>query len=123
MRCPALMKPDATAKALTQDGFYITGDVFRRDPDGFYYFIGRADDMFVSGGENIYPGEIEAMLERHPDIHQAVVVPIDDELKFKKAGRLCRGAARRWAERRSDPTIRTRQRRALLASAAGLGRA
>ena len=89
MRCPALMNgyhnlPEATAKALTADGFYVTGDVFRRDADGFYYFVGRADDMFVSGGENIYPGEIEAMLERHPDIHQAVVVPIDDELKFKK---------------------------------------
>src|SRR6516164_7206705 len=89
MRCPALMNgyhnlPDATAKAFTRDGFYITGDVFRHDAGGFYYFVGRADDMFVSGGENIYPGEIEAMLERHPDIHQAVVVPIDDELKFKK---------------------------------------
>jgi long-chain acyl-CoA synthetase len=89
MRCPALMTgyhnlPEATAKALTADGFYITGDVFRRDTGGFYYFIGRADDMFVSGGENVYPGEVEAMLERHPDIHQAVVVPVDDELKFKK---------------------------------------
>jgi len=76
--------PEATAKALTADGFYITGDVFRRDSDGFYYFVGRSDDMFVSGGENVYPGEIEAVLERHPDIHQAVVVPVDDELKFKK---------------------------------------
>ncbi|MGC2201776.1 MAG: class I adenylate-forming enzyme family protein [Stellaceae bacterium] len=89
MRCPALMNgyhnlPEVTAKALTPDNFYITGDVFRRDADGFYYFVGRADDMFVSGGENIYPGEVEAMLERHPDIQQAVVVPIDDELKFKK---------------------------------------
>jgi long-chain acyl-CoA synthetase len=89
MRCPALMTgyynlPDATAKALTQDGFYITGDVFRRDRDGFYFFVGRSDDMFVSGGENVYPGEIEAVLERHPDIHQAAVVPVDDELKFKK---------------------------------------
>jgi acyl-CoA synthetase (AMP-forming)/AMP-acid ligase II len=89
MRCPALMNgyhnlPEVTAKALTADGFYVTGDLFRRDVDGFYYFIGRADDMFVSGGENIYPGEIEAMLERHPDIHQAAVVPVDDELKFKK---------------------------------------
>ena len=89
MRCPALMNsyhnlPEATAKVSASDGFYITGDVFRRDAEGFYYFIGRADDMFASGGENIYPGEIEAMLERHPDIHQAVVVPIDDELKFKK---------------------------------------
>ena len=89
MCCPALMNgyhnlPEATAAALTPDGFYITGDVFRRDIDGFYYFVGRADDMFVSSGENIYPGEVEAMLERHPDIQQAVVVPIDDELKFKK---------------------------------------
>jgi acyl-CoA synthetase (AMP-forming)/AMP-acid ligase II len=89
MRCPGLMNgyhnlPDATARAMTADGYYITGDVFRRDADGFYYFIGRADDMFVSGGENVYPGEVEKMLERHPDIHQAAVVPIDDELKFKK---------------------------------------
>jgi long-chain acyl-CoA synthetase len=89
MRCPALMSgyhnlPEATRYALTEDGFYITGDVFRRDCDGFYYFVGRADDMFVSGGENVYPGEVEKMLERHPDIHQAVVVPVDDELKFKK---------------------------------------
>jgi acyl-CoA synthetase (AMP-forming)/AMP-acid ligase II len=89
MRCPALMNcyhnlPEATARALTPDGFYITGDVFRRDAGGFHYFVGRADDMFVSGGENIYPGEVEKLLERHPDIHQAAVVPVDDELKYRK---------------------------------------
>jgi acyl-CoA synthetase (AMP-forming)/AMP-acid ligase II len=89
MRCPALMNgyhnlPEATARTMTADGFYVTGDVFRRDADGFHYFVGRADDMFVSGGENVYPGEVEKLLEQHPDIHQAVVVPVDDELKFKK---------------------------------------
>jgi acyl-CoA synthetase (AMP-forming)/AMP-acid ligase II len=89
MRCPALMTeyhnlPARTRQALTEDGFYRTGDVFRRDADGFYTFVGRADDMFVSGGENVYPGEVEKMLERHPDIHQAVVVPIDDEIKGQK---------------------------------------
>lgn len=89
MRCPALMNgyhdlPEATARAMTADGFYITGDVFRRDADGFHYFVGRADDMFVSGGENIYPGEVEKLLERHPEIHQAAVVPVDDELKYQK---------------------------------------
>jgi long-chain acyl-CoA synthetase len=89
MRCPALMNgyhnlPEATARAMTEDGFYDTGDVFRRDRDGFFAFVGRADDMFVSGGENIYPGEVEKLLERHPDIHQAAVVPIDDELKYQK---------------------------------------
>ncbi|HXF88992.1 MAG TPA: class I adenylate-forming enzyme family protein [Xanthobacteraceae bacterium] len=88
MKCPALMngyhnRPDVPPP-FTADGFYITGDVFRRDDNGFYYFVGRSDDMFVSGGENIYPAEVERMLERHPDVAQAVVVPIEDEIKGQK---------------------------------------
>jgi long-chain acyl-CoA synthetase len=88
MKCPALMlgyhnRPDV-APPLTPDGFYIAGDVFRRDADGFHYFVGRTDDMFVSGGENIYPADVERMLERHPDIAQAAVVPIDDDIKGQK---------------------------------------
>src|SRR5262249_12522697 len=88
MRCPALMngyhnRPDVTPP-FTEDGFYVTGDVFRRDAEGFHYFIGRTDDMFVSGGENIYPAEVERMLERHPGVSQAAVVPIDDEIKGQK---------------------------------------
>lgn len=69
---------------FTADGFYITGDVFRRDADGFYFFVGRRDDMFVSGGENIYPGEIEKLLERHPAVQQACVVPVADDIKGYK---------------------------------------
>ena len=69
---------------LTADGFYITGDVFRRDADGFHYFVGRTDDMFVSGGENIYPADVERMLERHAGVAQAAVVPIDDDIKGQK---------------------------------------
>ncbi|WIM11320.1 class I adenylate-forming enzyme family protein [Enhydrobacter sp.] len=89
MKCGALMThyhklPEATARAMTPDGFYRTGDVFRRDENGFFYFVGRADDMFVCGGENIYPGEVEKMLERHPGIHQAAVLPVPDELKGHK---------------------------------------
>ena len=89
MRCPALMNayhklPAATAKALTADGFYITGDVFTRDKDGFFAFVGRADDMFVSGGENIYPGEVETILETHPAIFQACVIALPDEIKGTK---------------------------------------
>jgi acyl-CoA synthetase (AMP-forming)/AMP-acid ligase II len=88
MKCPALMngyhnRPDVMPP-FTADGFYMTGDVFRRDGDGFHYFIGRTDDMFVSGGENIYPADVERMLERHPDVAQAAVVPIDDEIKGQK---------------------------------------
>ena len=73
-------KPDETEKRL-DDGWLETGDILRRDPDGWYYFVGRADDMFVCAGENIYPGQVEAMLERHPDIMQAAVVPAPDALK------------------------------------------
>jgi acyl-CoA synthetase (AMP-forming)/AMP-acid ligase II len=88
MKCPALMngyhnRPDVMPP-FTADGFYVTGDVFRRDGDGFHYFVGRTDDMFVSGGENIYPADVERMLERHPDVAQAAVVPIDDEIKGQK---------------------------------------
>jgi acyl-CoA synthetase (AMP-forming)/AMP-acid ligase II len=88
MRSPALMlgyhnRPDLQSP-ITADGFYVTGDVFRRDADGFHYFVGRTDDMFVSGGENIYPADVERMLERHPGVAQAAVVPIDDEIKGQK---------------------------------------
>jgi acyl-CoA synthetase (AMP-forming)/AMP-acid ligase II len=89
MKCGAQMTryhklPEATAKVTTPDGFYRTGDVFRRDENGFFFFLGRADDMFVCGGENIYPGEVEKMLEKHPGIHQAAVIPVPDELKGHK---------------------------------------
>ncbi|HYY36530.1 MAG TPA: class I adenylate-forming enzyme family protein [Xanthobacteraceae bacterium] len=88
MKCPALMngyhnRPDVEPP-FTADGFYITGDVFRRDTDGFHYFVGRSDDMFVSGGENIYPSDVERMLERHPDVAQAAVVSIEDDIKGQK---------------------------------------
>ncbi len=88
MKCPAVMlryhnRPDVPSP-ITSDGYYVTGDVFRRDPQGFHYFVGRTDDMFVSGGENIYPTDIERMLERHPDVAQACVVPIEDEIKGQK---------------------------------------
>jgi long-chain acyl-CoA synthetase len=69
---------------FTSDGYYVTGDVFTRDANGFYRFIGRRDDMFVSGGENLYPGEIEKALERHPAVQQASVVPVPDDIKGTK---------------------------------------
>jgi long-chain acyl-CoA synthetase len=72
--------PEETAKRI-RDGWYHTGDICRRDADGFYYFVGRTDDMFVSGGENIFPIEVESLLERHPAVHQAYVMPFAHELK------------------------------------------
>lgn len=88
MKSPALMngyynRPDVKPP-FTADGFYITKDVFRRDENGFHYFIGRTDDMFVSGGENIYPADVERMLETNPDVSQAVVIPVNDDIKGTK---------------------------------------
>jgi long-chain acyl-CoA synthetase len=85
LKTPALMKgylnlPQLTAEKM-RDGWYLTGDVMRRDPNGFFFFIGRADDMFVCGGENIYPGEVEKLLEHHPAVAQAIVVPAPDDIK------------------------------------------
>lgn len=76
--------PEKTAEVLTVDGWYKSSDIFARDRDGCYYFVGRSDDMFVCGGENIYPGEVEQMLEKHPAIAQACVVPVPDEIKGQK---------------------------------------
>jgi acyl-CoA synthetase (AMP-forming)/AMP-acid ligase II len=88
MKSPAIMlgyhnRPDVKTP-ITEDGFYRSGDVFRRDKNGFHYFAGRTDDMFVSGGENIFPTDVERMLEKHPDVAQAAVVPIDDDIKGQK---------------------------------------
>ena len=85
VRTPAMFTeylnlPQVTHEKL-HDGWYDTGDIMRRDAAGFYYFTGRADDMFVVGGENVFPGEIEKMLERHPAVLQAAVVPVPDEIK------------------------------------------
>jgi long-chain acyl-CoA synthetase len=93
MKCPALMtgyhnRPDLPLP-ITSDGYYVTGDVFRRDAAGFHYFVGRTDDMFVCGGENIFPGEVEKMLETHPDIEQACVVPVPDDVKGHKPVAFC----------------------------------
>lgn len=72
--------PDVSAQRLCL-GWYKTGDILRRDEEGFFYFSGRADDMFVCGGENVYPGEVEKLLEKHSGVLQAAVVPVEDELK------------------------------------------
>ena len=89
LRTPATMSgylnlPEKTRERLSHEGWYDTGDIMRRDRDGFFHFVGRADDMFVCGGENIYPGEVEKMLERAPGIHQACVVPAADAVRGQK---------------------------------------
>jgi acyl-CoA synthetase (AMP-forming)/AMP-acid ligase II len=76
-----LNNPEEMAKRIDSEGWYNTRDILRRDEIGWYYFVGRSDDMFTSSGHNIYPSEVELMLERHADIEQAIVVPAPDKIK------------------------------------------
>jgi fatty-acyl-CoA synthase len=71
--------PEATSAALDGEGWFHTGDLARTDEDGFFFIAGRRKDMFISGGVNVYPAEIEAELLQHEAIADAAVVGIPDE--------------------------------------------
>jgi fatty-acyl-CoA synthase len=71
--------PEATSGAFTADGWLRTGDVAERDGEGFYRIKGRLKEMYISGGENVYPAEVEDALHEHPDIADAAVVGVPDE--------------------------------------------
>ena len=81
--------PDRTREALREDGFFITGDLARRDPDGRITLVGRAKDLVISGGLNVYPKEVEAAIDAlagvdesaifgvpHPDFGEAVAAVV-----------------------------------------------
>jgi long-chain acyl-CoA synthetase len=69
--------PKATAKKI-RDGWYHSGDLGRLDEDGYLYILGRADDMIITGGLNVYPSEVETILLNHPKVQEAAVVGIPD---------------------------------------------
>jgi fatty-acyl-CoA synthase len=72
-------RPDETRAAFVDDNWLRTGDVGRMDGDGFLWLIDRKKDMFISGGENVYPAEIERLLAGHPHIMECAVVGVADE--------------------------------------------
>ncbi|UHQ95189.1 class I adenylate-forming enzyme family protein [Haloterrigena alkaliphila] len=71
--------PEKTEEVFDDDGYFVSSDLVRRDEDGFLYFVGRYDDMIISGGENIHPAEIEEVLHEHERISEAAVVGVPDE--------------------------------------------
>ena len=73
-----LNDPDATQAAFTKDGFYKTGDLATCRADGSYALVGRLKEMFMSGGYNVYPREVEIVLESVPGVGMACVVPVPD---------------------------------------------
>jgi fatty-acyl-CoA synthase len=70
--------PDATRAVYDAEGWFHTGDLARRDAEGFFYISGRAKDMFISGGENVYPVEVENALLQHPHVRDAAVIGVPD---------------------------------------------
>ncbi len=72
-------KPEETAKAITPDGWLRTGDLVMRDADGDHFIVGRSKEMYISGGENVYPAEVEEVLNSHPDVLEAAVIGVPNE--------------------------------------------
>jgi fatty-acyl-CoA synthase len=70
-------RPGATAEAY-RDGWWHTGDLVRRDEDGYFFIVGRKKDMYISGGENVYPAEVEGVLATHPGVAEAAVIAQPD---------------------------------------------
>jgi fatty-acyl-CoA synthase len=68
--------PEATAAAMDEDGWFHTGDIVRYDDDWYFYVVDRKKDMFISGGENVYPAEIERVLYGHPAVQMCAVVGV-----------------------------------------------
>ncbi|OGO40128.1 MAG: long-chain fatty acid--CoA ligase [Chloroflexi bacterium RBG_16_56_8] len=79
-------RPEESAKAIDKDGWLRTGDLARRDAEGYYTIVGRSKDMIISGGENIYPAEVESVLHAHPAVAEAALIGVPDA-KWGEVGR------------------------------------
>ncbi|WP_226482711.1 class I adenylate-forming enzyme family protein [Natrinema amylolyticum] len=71
--------PEKTDDVYDEDGWFVSDDLIKRDEEGFVYFVGRADDMIVSGGENVHPAEVEEVIHEHPAVNEVAVVGVPDE--------------------------------------------
>lgn len=77
--------PEATAAAI-KDGWFFTGDYVRQDSDGYIYVVDRKKNMYISGGENVYPTEVEKFLRTHPEIADVAIIGVPDE-KWGESGK------------------------------------
>ena len=80
--------PEATKAAVDERGYFHTGDVAQYDDEGYFYIVDRKKDMFISGGENVYPAEIEKALYQHPAVHMCAVIGLPDA-KWGEVGKAC----------------------------------
>ncbi len=77
--CAGYYKNQEAFLETFKEGYFQTGDLVRFDEDGFFFVVGRIKDMYISGGENVYPGEVEKQITTHPDLNEAVVVSVPSE--------------------------------------------
>ena len=75
---PGYWKNESDTKATIKDGWFSTGDVVMRDAEGFLYVVDRLKNMYISGGENVYPAEVEHMLRHHPKIDDVAIIGVPD---------------------------------------------
>ena len=80
--------PEASQAAVDERGYFHTGDVAQYDDEGYFYIVDRKKDMFISGGENVYPAEIEKVLYQHPSVHMCAVIGLPDP-KWGEVGKAC----------------------------------
>ena len=83
---PGYWKNEEANRAAYSDGWFRTGDAAKRDEDGFYYVVDRWKDMFISGGENVYPAEVEEVLFKLPGIAEVAIIGVPDE-RWGEVGR------------------------------------
>ncbi len=80
--------PEASAAAVDERGYFHTGDIARYDPEGYFFIVDRKKDMFISGGENVYPAEIERVLYQHPAVLMCAVIGLPDP-RWGEVGKAC----------------------------------
>jgi len=71
--------PEATKEAIDEEGYFHTGDLVKRDDDGFIFVVDREKEVIISGGENIYPAEVDEVISQHPEVAEVAVIGIPDE--------------------------------------------
>ena len=98
--------PEETAKAFTEDGWFKSGDAGYLDEDGYLYIHDRVKDMIVSGGENVYPAEVENVLMAHPAIADVAVIGVPHEKWGETAKAIVVGRARQRGDRGRDHRLR-----------------
>jgi fatty-acyl-CoA synthase len=81
-------EPQESARVIDAEGWFHTGDMVYYDEEWYFYVVDRKKDMFISGGENVYPNEIEAVLYRHPTVHMCAVIGVPDP-KWGEVGKAC----------------------------------